>query len=183
MRLTFYVVSLPVAALLATALVHERPRNPAVERDHSIDAAMNIPPRVQGILHRACYDCHSSETHWPWYSAVTPISGVIEQDVRRARDVMNFSEWTITAGASPARAAATLNAMCAGARAGIMPKPQYRMLHPEARLSPADLDALCEWAHGEAAQLTESLRARRVRAELTTNLRSANNRRGSTALP
>jgi len=173
--MSYWVVGIPAAALLAAALVHERPRNPPVERDHSLDAALKVPPRVQEVLHRACYDCHSSETRWPWYSAVTPVSGFMERDVRRARQVMNFSEWTITAGASPARAAATLNAVCAAVQSGLMPKKRYKLLHPEAQLSQADIEAVCQWTHSKAAELAASIRARRPRTELTTNLRSANN--------
>ena len=173
-----WVVGLPAAALVATALVHDRPRNPAVERDHSMEAALKVPPRVQDALRRACYDCHSSETRWPWYSAVSPMSGFMESDVRRAREVMNFSEWTITSGASPARAAATLNAVCAAVQSGQMPKKRYKLLHPEAKLSQSDVNAVCQWSHSEVAKLAESIRARRPRTKLTTILRSANNQNG-----
>ncbi len=183
MRFTSGVVALLVLALFAPVLVHQRPRNPPVEREHAIETAMKVPAGVQGILRRSCYDCHSYETRWPWYSAVTPVSGRMEQDVRRARAVMNFSEWAITAGASPARAAATLNAACAAVQTGVMPKPGYRLIHPEARLSPAEVDAFCEWVHSQASELAASARARRARTQLTNNLRSSNNRSGSSALP
>jgi hypothetical protein len=177
-----WVVGLPAAALLATALVHDRPRNPPVERDHSMEAALKVPPQVQDALRRACYDCHSSETRWPWYSAVSPVSGLMEGDVRRAREVMNFSEWTITSGASPARAAATLNAVCAAVQSGQMPKKRYKLLHPEAKLSHSDVNAVCQWSHSEVAKLAESIRARRPRTKLTTILRSANNQNGSSTV-
>jgi hypothetical protein len=178
MRSSVWVVALPAAALLAAALVHERPRNPSVDRDHSMEAALKVPPRVQDVLRRACYDCHSSETRWPWYSAVTPMSGFLERDVRRAREVMNFSEWTITAGASPARSAATLNAVCAAVQSGLMPKKRYKLLHPEAQLSRSDVEAVCQWTHSKAAELAESVRKRHQRDELTRNLRQVNNRNG-----
>jgi hypothetical protein len=180
--MSYWVVGLPAAALLATALVHERPRNPSVEHDHSIEGALKVPPRVEDALRRACYDCHSSETRWPWYSAVSPVSSFVERDVRRGREVMNFSEWTITSGASPARAAATLNAVCAAVQSGLMPKKRYKLLHPEAKLSPADVNAVCQWSHSEVAKLAETIRARRPGAKLTTILRSGNNQNGSSSV-
>lgn len=183
MRFSVCVVGLAAVALLTAALVHERPRNPFVQPDHTIEAALKVPPQVQAALRRACYDCHSLETRWPWYSAVTPVSGFMERDVRRAREVMNFSEWTITAGASPGRAAATLNAVCAAVQSGLMPKKRYKLLHPEARLSQTDVEAVCRWTHSQAAELAASVRKHWPRAELTTNLRSVNNTPRSPALP
>jgi hypothetical protein len=49
---------------------------------------------VKSVLRRACYDCHSNETAWPWYSLIAPISWLLAWDVREGRDELNFSMWS-----------------------------------------------------------------------------------------
>jgi hypothetical protein len=155
---TLSIVCVPGVLLVFTAMLRDRPQNPPTERKRSIEAALKVSPRVQEMLRRACYDCHSSETRWPWYSRVPPLAGRIESDVAHGRAAMNFSEWTVSAGASPARAAVTLSAACAAVQRGIMPKPPYPYLHPEARLSRTDIDAFCAWTRAEAAELNSTTR-------------------------
>jgi hypothetical protein len=50
-------------------------------------------PEARAVLRRACYDCHSHETVWPWYSRVAPVSWLVTRDVRKGRDELNFSTW------------------------------------------------------------------------------------------
>jgi len=58
-----------------------------------IEAELQAPPEVHAILKRACYDCHSNETAWPWYSAIAPVSWLVADDVRKGRAELNFSKW------------------------------------------------------------------------------------------
>ena len=51
------------------------------------------PEQVKNIFKTACYDCHSNETKWPWYSNIAPVSWLIEDDVVEGRKHLNFSEW------------------------------------------------------------------------------------------
>lgn len=51
------------------------------------------PPAAKAILRRACYDCHSNETRWPWYSRIAPVSWLVVRDVREGRNELNFSNW------------------------------------------------------------------------------------------
>ena len=62
--------------------------NPSVRAEPKWDS-----PRTRELAVRLCYDCHSNETIWPWYSYIAPISWWIQRDVRKARDELNFSEW------------------------------------------------------------------------------------------
>jgi Haem-binding domain len=61
--------------------------NPPVERD------IPTSPAVKAVLRRACYDCHSNETGWPWYSQIAPISWLLARDVQEGRAELNFSTW------------------------------------------------------------------------------------------
>jgi Haem-binding domain len=139
------------AVLLLGALQIAEPSrvNPPVKRDHTLQAATSVPPNVSGILRRACMDCHSHETRWPWYSRIAPLSWDMAKDVQKARATMNLSEWTKQAGRTPAAAIGNLTAICADVKSERMPLAKYRLLHPEARLSSAEKEAVCAWTSAE----------------------------------
>ena len=81
------------------------------------------------LARAACYDCHSNETHWPWYSHVAPMSWLVQRDVDRGRAVLNFSEWDREQEAD------------AEDRSD-MPPSNYLLLHPDARLDVSERAAL-----------------------------------------
>jgi hypothetical protein len=87
-------------------------------------------PRTRELAVRACFDCHSNHTKWPWYANVAPLSWAVQFDVETARSVINFTEWN-------GRYAL---AAYAGRRtsSGMMPPYKYRMAHPEAELTPEE---------------------------------------------
>jgi hypothetical protein len=149
------LLSIPVIALalLLAALADKPPANPPVVREHTIEAALDVPAPVRKVMRRSCYDCHSYETRWPWYATLPPISRMIESDVKRARAALNFSEWTTGAGKTPGRAAGMLTAACAAVQQGIMPKKEYLYLHPGARPSADEVEALCSWSREQIARL------------------------------
>ena len=72
-----------LVVLLAIQLVPVQRSNPPVE------AEVPAPENVRTILRRACYDCHSNETVWPWYSRIAPVSFLVASDVHEARAKMN----------------------------------------------------------------------------------------------
>ena len=93
-------------------------------------------PETRALAVRACFDCHSNETRWPWYSHVAPASWLVQRDVDEGREALNFSEWQRTykeAGES----SETVNE-------GEMPLQTYVLMHPSARLSLAERRALAQ---------------------------------------
>jgi Haem-binding domain len=108
-------------------------------------------PEAGAALKRACYDCHSNQTHWPWYSRVAPVSWWIVHDVTLGRKEVNFSEW----GAYyPATRRRKLEWIGRSLREEEMPPRSYRLMHPRARLTDDDRAALERWiesALGEAS--------------------------------
>ena len=86
--------------------------------------------QTAGLVKRACYDCHSNESVWPWYSYVAPVSWLIYRDVMEGRSHLNFSEWN-----RPQRAAGDI---VHAIDSGEMPPFQYLIMHPEARLTSAE---------------------------------------------
>lgn len=101
------------------------------------------PPEVRAILKRACYDCHSNETVWPWYGRVAPFDWLMERDVREGRREVNFST---LADAPLKRRQRKWMEIPEQVEKREMPPWFYTAVHPEARLSDADRAALVRWA-------------------------------------
>jgi hypothetical protein len=115
-----------------------------VARTNRLGTGDPVAPReVMWILRRACYDCHSTETRWPIWAYVAPISWRVVADVERARAVINFSDW---ATHTPANQAALRAMVTQATSAHRMPGWYYVSLHPDAKLTDHDLAALRQWA-------------------------------------
>jgi hypothetical protein len=91
-------------------------------------------PRTEELARRACFDCHSNRTKWPWYASVAPISWRVQSHVDEGRAALNFTALD-TSTEKGAEAAGK-----AGEETGEreMPLKDYLLLHPEARLTAAE---------------------------------------------
>ncbi len=127
--------------------------NPAVDETKTITAFAPMPPEVSAIFTRACYDCHSHQTRWPWYSNVAPVSWFVIDHVNDARRHLNFSEWTAY---DPKRMKRKLEEIKEEVEDGAMPLPSYLPLHPDAKLSTNDVQALRAWTIAERERLAEA---------------------------
>ena len=121
-----------------------------IERTNPLGAGDPKAPRnVQWILRRACYDCHSGESRWPIWAYVAPISWQVVRDVDRAREILNFSDW---AQYDAPRRIALRSMIGPVTNSHRMPLWYYLTLHPDSRLSDADLAALDAWSAGAAGE-------------------------------
>jgi hypothetical protein len=109
-------------------------------------AGSQVPASVRSILTRACQDCHSANTHWPWYSKVPPLSWKIHNDVAQGRAFMDFSKWSEY---TESERKGYLAAIVAATQTRLMPPGKYVWLHREAMLSDAELGLLQAWALAE----------------------------------
>ena len=105
--------------------------NPPVQQEPAWDS-----PQTQELARRVCYDCHSNESIWPWYSNVAPVSWLVQNDVEEGRRRLNLSEW----GMHRVEADEIPEVV----RRGDMPPWFYVMMHPEAKLSPSEQEALIQ---------------------------------------
>jgi hypothetical protein len=96
--------------------------NPAITLEPSWDS-----PRTRELAKRACFDCHSNETRWPWYANLAPFSWVVQRDVESARSVVNFSEWDVPYDLAGYSGQSVIT--------GNMPPAKYRLAHREADLT------------------------------------------------
>jgi hypothetical protein len=135
------------AALQFTNPAHS---NPPVVKGRDALAVNPAPPDVAALLRNACYDCHSYETHWPWYSYVAPMSWTVVQDVNDARDSMNFSDWP---NDDAHRARKRWRRIAEAVDANEMPLSKYTLIHRTSRLTAEQRKKLVDWAQQEGETL------------------------------
>jgi mono/diheme cytochrome c family protein len=106
-------------------------------RDHDNPPVLAEPawdsPATRELAVRACFDCHSNETIWAWYSNIAPISWLVQRDVNQGREEVNWSEWGPESEGDES-AETVLE--------GSMPPRAYTLVHPDARLTEQEMDAL-----------------------------------------
>lgn len=143
-----------IAAIIFIALQFARPAktNPPIDPAQTLQAHAQLTAEVETIFNRACRDCHSNETDWPWYSQIAPVSWLVADDVRIGRRQLNFSEW----GHYNARQAEQkLEEICAVVEAGAMPPRSYTLTHQGAKLSDADVRTICAWTVATQQRMNE----------------------------
>jgi hypothetical protein len=131
-----------IAGAAAIQFVRPARTNPLTVPERTLAARLMVTPEAAAVLDRACRDCHSNETRWPWYSNVAPVSWFVIEHVNHGRRHLNYSDWAKYPREDADR---LLKNVCAFARKDTMPLPSYLRVHREARLSDADVTALCEW--------------------------------------
>jgi hypothetical protein len=126
--LAFAILTLGVIQLVPYGRAHA---NPAVRAEPPWDS-----PQTRDLAVRACFDCHSNGTVWPWYSNIAPVSWMVQRDVEEGRAALNLSEWD-RPQEEAAEAAETVSE-------GEMPPRVYLLTHPDARLGEAETQALID---------------------------------------
>lgn len=110
--------------------------NPPVKAEYTLAAQYEVPADVARILERACGDCHSHRTRWPWYSHIAPASWLLADHVKDGRRHFNMDDFTEEM---------SLKDVCQEIRVGSMPPRSYLLLHPEGKLSGAEIQTVCAW--------------------------------------
>jgi hypothetical protein len=130
------------AAVVIAQFVPVNRTNPPVDQQQDFVVCMKPPAAVAAAIERSCRDCHTNRTIWPAYSRVAPISWLVADDVHEGRAHLNFSEW---GKLDARRSARKLEDVCDEVKAGGMPLRKYTLLHPAAKLTEADVQAICRW--------------------------------------
>ena len=141
-----------VVLLVVSQAIRPAKTNPAVDETQTMQANTQMSPEVASILERACSNCHSSRTTWPWYSQVAPVSWFIVSDVNGARTHLSLSDWGTY---KPEKKASKLQEICEQVEQGDMPLKSYVLVHPTAKLSESDKQLLCDWAKQERERVTK----------------------------
>ena len=116
-----------------------------VERSNPpVTGKIDAPSNVLSILKTSCFDCHSNETIWPWYSYIAPVSFLVSADVNNARKRVNFSEWDKY---DDEKRAKKLNAIIEDVEEGEMPLSKYTLIHPDAKMDQVKIKILKDWVN------------------------------------
>ena len=119
-------------------------------RNHTDPGIVQEPawndPQTRDLAARACFDCHSSQTNWPWYTNIAPISWLTQHDVDEGRRRLNFSDWNPNSR--------TVRSISRAISEGNMPPSYYRMIHPSAQLSDAEKQLLIQGLHASGISLS-----------------------------
>ncbi len=96
-------------------------------------------PEARNLAKRACFDCHSHESIWPWYSRIAPVSWFVNYDFQAGRSELNFSDWQ-----EGKRKSEAISKIAKEVSDGEMPPLQYRLAHTSAKLSDAEKQQLID---------------------------------------
>lgn len=139
--------------LLAFSLVQfipvDLPENNAAQSKDIIHAE-NAPEEIKSILRKACYDCHSNQTVYPWYSNVAPVSWLVAKDTREGREELNFSAW---ADLSKRKKIKILNEIAEEVEEDKMPLKIYTLVHSDAILTEEEVNTLIAWTKLQSDKL------------------------------
>jgi hypothetical protein len=145
---------LPLFAVLLLIQIFRPTRtNPPVDPKREIYANLAVDSAVAGVFARSCNDCHSNRTVWPWYSGVAPGSWLVVSDVKRGRKALNLSEWAMYKTEARQKHLAEIYKEVSE---GEMPALPYKFMHPDAKLTKADVRLVCEWARSNRQSLSAS---------------------------
>lgn len=127
------------------------------ERNISTAASANdirvthaVPANVLSVLKRACYDCHSNNTNYPWYTNIQPVGWWMQHHVNEGKEELNFSEFGTY---SAKKAAHKLEETAEMVEEKEMPLESYTWIHKDAKLSADEIKLVADWANALKAQI------------------------------
>lgn len=110
-----------------------------------------VPDNVQTVLQNACYDCHSNNTNYPWYSNIQPMAWMMARHIKNGKDKLNFSDF---GSYTSRRQISKLKGVANQIKDDEMPLSSYKMMHKNARLSKEQKDLIMDWMNKTADSLS-----------------------------
>ena len=141
----WYKKILPAVLIVFIAIQFIQPaHNSSVqELPTDITKTIRVPDTVLNIFKKACYDCHSNNTRYPWYVYIQPTGWIMARHIRNGKDNLNFSDF---GSYSQRKQANKLRAIETSIKEGSMPLPAYTIMHSDAKLSAEDKKLITDWA-------------------------------------
>lgn len=139
-----------VVILVVIQFIRPEKNNNTTASADDVTALYTVPDSVQQILKKACYDCHSNATQYPWYSNIQPVAWWLKDHIDEGKDELNFSEF----GKQPlAKQAKKLKKLAEEVEEGEMPLNSYTWMHKEAVLTESEKNTLINWAKSLSEQV------------------------------
>ncbi|MCC7466398.1 MAG: heme-binding domain-containing protein [Saprospiraceae bacterium] len=133
-------------ALLLIQFIRPAQDNPPTDQAQSFEQVASPPAEITSILKSACYDCHSNETVYPWYSKIAPVSWWLANHINEGREHLNFSVYGQVSAEDKGK---VMEEIAEVIQKNEMPLASYTWLHPEAKLSDAQKNTLVQWANSQ----------------------------------
>ena len=124
--------------------------NPPVDASVDMIKSAQVPSEIESILKTSCYDCHTDETIYPWYTNIAPVSWWIKKHINEGRDELNFSKW---GNYSLRRKDHKLDEIIELVEENEMPLQSYLLVHGDASLSAEKKAQLVDWAKAVREEL------------------------------
>jgi len=134
---------LKIALIIMATIIITIQFIPVNRTNPPVTARLDAPMEIISVFKTSCYDCHSNETKWPWYSNIAPVSWLVSSDVEEGRSHLNFSEW---GNLSRMDIAKMKEEIWEEIEKEKMPLWKYTILHPEANLTQKDKTLTIDWA-------------------------------------
>jgi hypothetical protein len=145
----FVLLGLIVVFVLIQFVPNKIPDN-STDLANDLIQTEEVPLQVQVILKKACYDCHSNQTKFPWYTKVAPSSWLVAKDVREGREEMNLSEWSKLSKRKKIRA---LSNIAEEVEKRKMPMEIYTVIHRNAILTDEEIKTIIDWTDAMSVNL------------------------------
>lgn len=153
MRLIVKILLVLVIVFIAIQFIPTAKNTSLKESETDISNAVIVPKKVQTILKNACFDCHSNNTYYPWYSKIQPVRWMMDTHIKEGKAEINFSEF---GNYSTRSQISKLNGIANSIKDDIMPLSSYKLMHKSANLSTSEKNLIINWA----LQTSDSLSAK-----------------------
>lgn len=134
-----------LVVLIVIQFIHPKPNKTSGEQPNYIGRMHAVPEDVQSVLAKACNDCHSNNTRYPWYSNIQPVDWWLDKHVRNGKRHLNFDEYT---NRNLRYQYHKMEETIEMVKDGKMPLNSYTWLHKDAKLSDEEKNKLVNWANG-----------------------------------
>ncbi len=154
MRLIIKILLAIVILFIAIQFIPSTQNIDGQESTSDISKTVIMPSKVHSVLKNACYDCHSNNTDYPWYSKIQPVRLMMDRHVKEGKEELNFSEF----GSYSTRSQISkLKGLANSIKDNIMPLSSYKLMHKNANLSDEEKNLIINWA----LQTSDSLSAKK----------------------
>jgi len=151
-RIKYSIIALFVGLVIIQFIARPEKLAEPLNPNNDMISLLSVEGELKTIFQNVCYDCHSNQPNYPWYSNIAPLSWLIDDHMKEGREELNFSDWgTFT----KKRRDHKLEEMIEEVEANEMPLPSYRYLHWDAKLDDQQIALLKKWVINERARIEQ----------------------------
>ena len=137
------ILILLLVVLVVIQFIRPEKNSATAVSENDITAYYTVPENVQSILKKACYDCHSNNTEYPWYANIQPIGWWLQDHINEGKEELNFSEFGTYSAKKAAHKMEEVGEMVGE---GEMPLESYTLIHKDAVLTHEEAETLIKWS-------------------------------------